>query len=379
MNKKPLSKALSNLAFCISFLISQTAFSQTEIKYLNEFSYSGEVLVHTTPFGVAHLATLGWLQNISHFTYGERHSFHIGLSFTHDNEPSATKTGDLQTFSNLEAGLKYGFGEIFYEYRAPKFNIQFGQQDINSEFLATENGGLFSSSSFGIDPVMTINVDMPTFPFTAMSLTSEIMLGKKTVLRAGLYNGSFPMKDHYLAKSWSFDRDKGIIFIIEPEFHLFKDKVVTKFGAYHHSGLFQEIESTNMIRGLWGIYSVTDFRLYQKEGKSFNFFYQFNTSTRNISDVDFYFGTGFRAINLIGINKENELGLAVAHASINAQYQEVVDEYNVESESLIELNWLIKFSDHIALQPYTQLIIRKDTGNETHTPFVFSIRANFIF
>jgi hypothetical protein len=226
---------------------------------------------------------------------------------------------------------------------------------------------------------MTINVDMPTFPFTAMSITSEIILGKKALLRAGLYNGSFPMEEHYLAKSWTFDRDIGVIFIIEPEFHLFKNKVVTKFGAYHHSGLFQEKESTNMIRGLWGAYSITDVMLYQKETKSFNFFYQFNTSTNNLSDVDFYFGTGFRAINLIGINKENELGLAVAHASINAQYQEVVDIYNVTSESLIELNWLIKFSDHVALQPYTQLILRKDTGNETHTPFVFSIRANIIF
>jgi len=376
---KSRSKIVPSLAFFLILILNHTSFTQTKLEYLNEFSYSGEALVYTTPFGESHVATLGWLQNISHFTYGERHSFHIGLSFTHDSEPSATRAGDLQTFSNLEAGLKYGFGEIFYEYRAPKFNLQFGQQDINSEFLATENGGLFSSSSFGIDPVMTINVDMPTFPFTAMSLTSEIMLGTKTLLRAGLYNGSFPMKENYLAKSWSFDRDKGVIFIIEPEFHLFKDRVVTKFGAYHHSGLFQEKESTNMIRGLWGIYTVTDIRLYQKEDKSLNFFYQFNTSTNKISDIDFYFGAGFTAMNLIGINRENELGLAVAHASTNAQYQEVVDLYNVESESLIELNWLIKISDHIAMQPYTQLIIRKDTGNETHTPFVFSIRGNFIF
>jgi len=134
-----------------------------------------------------------------------------------------------------------------------------------------------------------------------------------------------------------------------------------------------------MIRGLYGIYSVTDIKLYEKEAKSFNFFYQFNTSTSKLSDVDFYFGTGFNAINLINIKKENELGLAVAHASINAKYQEVVDLYNVTSESLIELNWLIKFSENIAIQPYTQLILRKDTGNETHTPFVFSIRGNFIF
>ena len=367
------------IALFFLFISRQESHAQTAIKYSNELSYSGEVLVHTTPFGETFAANLGWFQNIGTVSFGKKHSFQIGLSFTHDNEPSATKTLDLQTHSNLEARLKYGLGEMFYKLQLPKINFQIGQQDISSQFLITENGSLFSSSSFGIDPAMTVNMNMPTFPFTSFALTSEISISENFLLKAGIFNANFEMRDQYLVKTWSFDKDRGLIFILEPEFRLLNSKVVTRFGTYHHGGLFEEKGTNNITRGLWGFYNITDIELFARGNKSFNFFYQINSATNNLSELDFYFGSGIRAINMIGIKQENELGLAFAHASVNAQYPDLITDYNTESETLVELSWLINFSDHFSLQPYTQMIFRKDTGNETNTPFIFSLRAHLSF
>ena len=74
------------------------------LKFTNETAYLSEVLTHTSENEGQEAHFIGWLLNTTALTLGEKHSLNLGVMVTHGGYPSANIVGDLQTFSNLEAG-----------------------------------------------------------------------------------------------------------------------------------------------------------------------------------------------------------------------------------------------------------------------------------
>lgn len=202
----------------------------------------GEVFTHTSnnPGDKTHL--LGWFLNSSSLEIGKYHSLHMGLMLTHGGEPSVNIIGDLQTFSNLEAGFLYGFYETYYQYERDKWWLKIGQQDINSDFLVSENGTLFTYSSFGIDAVATVNMPTPTYPVTGVSLTSQFQFSDQSNIRIGVFDGQFAVpKNNFLSIDWNLNSNDGMLYILEFEQHLLNDLLVQKVGYYYHSGNFFQL------------------------------------------------------------------------------------------------------------------------------------------
>lgn len=299
---------------------------------------------------------------------------------THGGEPSANIVGDLQTFSNLEAGFLYGFNEVYYQYEHNDFWLKIGQQDINSDFILTTNGLFYTHSSFGIDPVSTINMPAPTYPVTALSVTSRLKLNSSLSLQLGVFDGQFALPNNdFLTIDWSTSKDQGLIYIIEPELSLLKGKWVQKVGFYHHSGIFSNKSDGTMTRGLSTFYMIADIQLRQWEGRSLDLFYQFSSSTSAVSDLDHYYGVGLKMTNPFGKNTENEIGIALGHASINTQFQSVRDAYGINGETAIELSYKTKIKEWLSLQPYFQYISFNDIGSSRSHPTVFALRGLFSF
>ncbi len=362
---------------CLVFL-SKTVNSQT-LKLANETAYLTEILTHTSENDGRDVHFIGWLLNTTSLSFGDRHSLNIGAMLTHGGEPSANIVGDLQTFSNLEAGSLYGFNEIYYQYQTDDFWLKFGQQDINTDFFVSENALLFTHSSFGIDPVATLNMPAPTYPVTGASITTGIRVNEHIKLKLGIFDGQFAdINNNYLTINWDLNKDEGLLYIFEPEFSLLNGRLTQKVGYYYHSGQFTNRESQVANTGLSAFYLVSDYLLSDNNGKTANLFLQFDTSTKSVSDLNYYYGLGLRLTNYLG-EKPNELGLALGYAKLNNEFTSVANEYNLNSETIIEVNYKREISNWLSIQPYFHWINMNEITEPQRNPVIFALRAYIEF
>ena len=365
----------------LSFLLftSIEVRSQTGFKFSNETAYLSELVTHNSENPGQKTHFIGWLLNTSTLKMNEKHSLNLGLMLTHGGEPSADIVGDLQTFSNLEAGSLYGFYEMYYQYQTDGFWLKVGQQDLNTDFLVSENGLLFTHSSFGIDPVATIGMPAPTYPPTAAAITAGINLNEQVRLQLGIFDGQFAsLNDNFLTVNWDISKDEGLLYIIEPEFKLLNNRLTQKIGFYQHSGLFVDRETSNVSKGQSAFYLVSDYQLLEKGEKTANLFFQFNTSTKAVSDLNYYYGLGLRLVNYVG-GKPNEIGLALGHAKLNDDFISVRNEYNLTSETVVELNYKQEVKDWLSIQPYFQWIGMNEINNPQRNPIILALRAYIEF
>lgn len=374
------SYCLIVLTISITLLLHIKSVNGQEFKLSNETAYLTEVLTHTSPNDGANFHFIGWLLNTSTFNIGTKHSFNLGVMLTHGGEPSANIVGDLQTFSNLEAGSLFGFNELFYQYKVDGFWLKLGQQDINSDFIVSENGLLFTHSSFGIDPFATLNMPAPTYPVTGFSISSGIDISNSLNLKLGIFDGQFAIpNESFLTINWDLNKQEGLLYIIEPEFKFFRGKLSQKFGIYHHSGIFTNRETQASTKGLTAFYLVSDLEVMKNGKKSANLFLQFDTSTKSVSDLNYYYGFGMSFENWVNTKKNNEIGLALGYAKLNHEFTSIANEYGIKSETVIELNYKQEFKDWLSIQPYFHWIGMNELGVDQRNPIVFALRAYIEF
>ncbi len=353
------------------------AYGQTSLwKADTEIQYWSDLALYTTPERHTGLDYMGWLINSSSLSYKKTHSLHLGLMLTHGGEPSLKSVGDLQTFSNIEAGWLYGFYETYYQYNNDHLQLKIGQQDINTDFLVSENALLFAHSSAGIDPVTTLNMPAPTYPFTAIALTSRWTIKKALSIRTGIFDGQFgAARKNFITIDWKISGDKGLLYIVEPEIHLLHDRVILKPGTYYHSGNFISKKDNSIRRGLWGYYLVSDITLFQKEEKSIGLFTQYSISRPELSDLQYYAGTGLRIVQPFKWDRAHELGIFIGYTRLFSQWSETAEKYDIISETAIELSGQLSITPWLKLQPYFQLILRNDIHPEKPEPLIAALRA----
>lgn len=369
---------ICSFALLVAYTVQASA--QSSISFKNNTDYLTELLVHTSPNEGNHMHFIGWLLNTSQLSFDSRHSLNLGLTLTHGGEPSANIVGDLQTFSNIEAGFLYGFFEVFYQYESNDFWLKVGQQDINTDFMVSETGLFFTHSSFGLDPLTAINIPAPTYPVVAFAASTRFRVGKELSLQLAVFDGQFALPENdYLTIDWTMNKDEGLIYVIEPEISLLQGKWSQKAGFYHHTGLFTEKEDGSISRGLSTFYLVADIQLKEWTDRKLDFFYQFSTSSKAVSDLDYYFGVGLKMTNPFGNRPDNELGLAVGYASVNTQFQSVQAAYGISGETAIELSYKVKMKDWLTLQPYFHYIGINEIGTAQQNPVVFAVRGILSF
>lgn len=354
--------------------------AQDSVKFNNKTAYLSELITHTSPNNGAKLHLLSWLTNTSNLAFQNGHSLSMTLMLTHGGEPSANIVGDLQTFSNIEAGFLYGFYEVFYQYEHKDFWLKIGQQDINSDLLLTQTGLFYTHSSFGADPVTTINIPAPTYPVAALAITTHFKVNNLLSMQLGVFDGQFAQpKNDFLSLDWSLSKDEGLLYVVEPAFSFLKGKWVQKIGFYHHSGLFQRKDNGNMSRGLSAFYLLADIQLKEWTNRRLDLFYQYSRSSKFVSDVNSYFGIGLKMTNPLGSQPEDEFGIALGYASLNTQFLSVIDAYNVHAEAAIEVSYKTKINDWLSLQPYVHYLGMDDLGQTERNPLIFALRAHVSF
>ncbi|RPH32858.1 MAG: carbohydrate porin [Bacteroidales bacterium] len=283
-------------------------------------------------------------------------NFFINGAATHGDTPSSKYIGDFQVASNIEAGNHIYLHEFWYKQAFSKFEFTVGLQDLNVDYIASENGGLFLNSSFGIPALISSNIPVPIFPLTNLGISTKVNINNAFALQAALFDGCpTDFTKNTYNTNWDLNSKDGAFVITELQFTTSLKKLVGNYkaGYYYHTGHVQLDENgveDEVFKQNYGLYAIADQQIWQRSSssKSMSIFGQFALSPKHINNLHYYFGGGLIFTGLIN-RIDNTLGLAVAHSRFHTP--------TVLNETAIELFYKMQITQNISIQPDFQYII----------------------
>lgn len=274
----------------------------------------------------------------------------INGACTHGATPSESFIGDFQGAVNIEAGNLTYMHELWYKQTFGKLTTVIGLQDVNAEFITSDNSSLYINSSFGTPSTISENIHAPIFPLTAFGLQLHYNFSERNALKIAVFDG-FPDGadvNPYNLK-WRLGNKGGYLTFTEfsTKLNLLKDKEGSfRFGAYTHNHL---TDTTKFIRK-YGFYLVADQYLYTSQsGQKYAMFIQASYGPAKENLNNYYLGLGLNISNIKIKNINSTLGIAMAHAGLKTP------EYIHETS--FELTYKMELTENISIQPDVQYII----------------------
>jgi porin len=327
----------------IDSVINSSAF-KFEASYIGDVvsNLSGGIKTGTTYLGLANLKAGFDTEKANWWRNGE---FFINVGNTHGGEPSKTLVGDFQGISNIEAGNLTFMYELWFKQNIGNIEITLGLQDLNSDFAVSENGALFTNSSFGIHSSLADNISVPIFPLTALGANIRYRISDTYTWETAIFDGTpddFENNPYNL--NWKLSKDQG--YLLVTEFQISKSLIngkngTYKLGAYYH----QHNDSIDNQQRNGGFYAVAD----QEITDRLSFFSQIGYSPKKLNYNNKYFSIGFNYKGLFHKRPTDQFGLAMNYASIEAN--------NIGSETAFEMTYKYNLCEHIYLRPDIQYII----------------------
>jgi len=260
--------------------------------------------------------------------------------------------GDLQGVDNIEADNHSRLYQFWYMQKFGKFSITIGQHDLNSEFSTTQYGGSFINSSFGIQPDISANVPISIFPVATLGVILKYDVNDQFSILTAMYDGNPGDQDsNPNSMNWNLDKSNGALSILEFQYQLKNESKpgTYKLGAWSHTADHH-----------YGIYAIADQKIFNEKNDSDNglgFFTQLGMSPHKGCDLDYYASFGLHYTGLFNGRNEDNLGLALGHASMS-KYIGLQDQtIDLKGETVIELVYEAKINDYITLKPDLQYVI----------------------
>ncbi|MEI7504136.1 MAG: carbohydrate porin [Paludibacter sp.] len=367
---------ISIFSFIIAFNIIDLK-AQEDVKKVSPFSFkasyigdvvsnfSGGIKRGTTYLGLANIKsgfdteTANWWKGGTAF---------INLANTHGGMPSKNLVGDFQGVSNIEAGNITFLFELWYKQSVGKVDLTLGLQDLNANFAASENGALFSNSSFGIQSSIADNTLSPIFPLTALGLNVQWNISDGYLWKTAVFDGTpDDFESNPYNVEWKLSKDQGYMAVSELQVNksLLKGKKgCYKLGAYYH----QHNDTIDAEQKNSGLYFVID----QQISSKLSLFSQIGFSPKSKDSHNHYYSLGLNYKGLIDKCPEDQFGMAVAYAQI--------DDRTIGSETTIELTYQFELNKNIYLRPDIQYIINPaGTTHKLNNALVGFIRMGVNF
>jgi len=314
-----------------------------EASYIGDVvsNFSGGIKTGTTYLGLANVKA-GFKTETANWWKGG--GVFVNIGNTHGGEPSATLVGDFQGVSNIEAGNQTFLYELWYKQTLEKFSLTVGLQDLNANFAYSDNGALFTNSSFGIQSSISDNTPTPVFPLTALGANLKFDISNDYALLLAVFDGTpDDFENNPYNIHWKLNKAQGYLAVTEFEIKksLLKGRTGTyKIGLYFHEHNDSIVEQEN-----GGFYCVFDQQLTDK----ISVFSQIGFSPKSKNNHNHFYSIGLNYKGLFNERPTDLLGVAVAYAGI--------DRSAVGSETAIELTYRFQLNDYIYLRPDIQYII----------------------
>lgn len=306
----------------------------------------------------------------------------INIQNTYGQKPTKDLIGDIQVFSNIENGTYTYLYQFWYKHRLGNFTILAGKHDLNELFFTSELAGEYINSSFGIMPLVSLNVPVSIFPRTTLGLTGSYKFNPGTFLRGAVYNGRPGEITHSnFGLDLNLNTDNGLFYIAEFQSRgqLGTKPGIYKAGVFYHSKKPSESPSSNhRHNGSGGVYVIADQMIV---GNSFNSWHGLGTlfqagySPSEGGLNDFYVAYGLNYWGLI--TRKDKLAAALAYASCNTSlFQEQSHDYK-QCETAIEVTYKYPLSRYLTVQPDLQYIIHPGMRDTHDNALAGLVRINW--
>lgn len=304
----------------------------------------------------------------------------LELQNTHGATPSCDLVGDIQVLSNIDNGNFSYLYQLWYRQTVGPLSVTIGRHDLNSEFLASDLGGEYLNSSFGIMGLAPINMPVSIFPKTGLGLVMSYELNDKITFKSALYDGD-PLdlgRDRY-GLDFRISSTESFLSITEFEFRNNNENYpgTYKAGFFHHNGDFLNMEDTSTnVKGNSAVYMIADQLLYKEnntDDQGLGAMFQFGWTPKDRSINNLFLSLGLNYYGLIPGRDEDVLGLAMALASISNVYKELIPG-TLGHETAIELTYKYNLSDILTIQPDFQYIINPGVSESIKNAFVGVLR-----
>lgn len=343
------------------FLIGTNIFAQNMLE--GNFSYTGDVVgmskdsrdrcdyLGKVTAGITLNGKEDFMNNFSlKFSVGNTHGATPSLDFTHD----------YQVFDNIEADNHTYLEYLYLRYENDKISAQFGVQDINDNFVVSEAADNFINSSFGLNPVISNNFSIPTFPLNGLGLEFGVKITDQWQIQTAVYEGEkldFPDNEYNL----NLNFDNGVLGLLETRYN-FDEKSYVLFGGFYQSyyekgGLYASIQK---LFDITPSHSVTPFL-------NTNVFFSEKPLTNK-----YHIDGGLVFDGIFSREKNDSLGLAFTLVKLNS-IKEIETQY--------EAYYHYDITDYIYLQPTIEYIVNpifdvEGVMKSSANAFVYMARLN---
>ena len=251
---------------------------------------------------------------------------------------------DLQTFSNIEEdNMALNIFRMGYMHYFKNFRLFGGIRNVNEDYFIADYTSLFTNSSCGIYPTLSINFPVANYPLSAMCLHGEFEISKTITLKNSLYNGT----------ARELFSEGGSLFTVNPQCEgilniteLSYLSKTNKYEFYNIGGLLytgnsfhtgNRDEKSKINYTLWGSIEKV---IYSLQHKSIGFLLQGSYAPADRNDCKYYYGLGAILSSIIPTRNENQLGLFFNHAV-----------FRQDREQTLEITWKYMINRQIVLQP----------------------------
>jgi porin len=333
-----------------------------------------------------------------------------GATFTatafliHGRGQTGDHLGNLLAVSNAEAVPAARLFELWLEQKIGSVgSLRIGQLAADSEFIGSENAGLFINGTFGWPGITGANLPSggPAYPLATPGARVEFNIGSQTKLRAAIFNGdpsvpgaADPQRANRHGVNFRLRDDPFLIAELAHSYKLGAAALpgTVKLGAWYHAGTFadQRIDTIGLslanpasstipasLRASWGPYAVIDQMLARLPGpgeRSIGGFARVSVSPDDRSLIDFYADAGITVKGLFASRPDDKFGVAFGFARISNRAR-ALDRDTVlfgapgypirDYEAVLELSYKYQVVEGWTIQPDVQYVFHPG-GNVPH-------------
>jgi porin len=277
--------------------------------------------------------------------------------------------GEHQVFDNIENGDFTYLYQLWYRQQVGHFWILGGLHDLNSEFL---NGGYsseFVNSSFGIMPVVSLNMPVSIFPKTALALVTGYSNDRYTA-KFGIYDGNpGSLQDDPNNLNISLKLNQGMLCIAEFAFeNSFSGgrKGMIKGGASLFTGnQICQYDSSIILKRNYNVYLLAEQEIFHEavdNQQGLGLLLQVGAAPSAGNMNSLFLGVGINYTGLLPRRDADIFGAALAFASMRNSYDPCAAYSMGPSETVVEISYKTHIFKHLYVQPNFQYFV--NPGND---------------
>jgi porin len=282
--------------------------------------------------------------------------------------PSINYIGDLQVADNLDALSDSRLYQASYRQRfrvsghGPEVYLRGGLIDLNENFATTETASLLLNASFGLNPALSANVPVSTYPEPGLGLETALSWSQWQ-WRLGVFEANPAQRGD------GIQHGHFLLGEVAYQTHAREDETATlKLGLWR----FRQSDPALSIfpERDWGAYASLEAPLFDRR-KSPRVFLQLGHAPNPGNNVPHFLGAGVQIPAPLAGRPYDWFSAGLAHA-------EIADS-TAGSETSLEISYLINLHRFVTLQPDLQYIRHPGGRSDIRDAVVAIMRLHLEF